>query len=318
MLLKTIGKIKSAGSLLPQPPAPKYFIMIEIFKTNIREPEQAESVLKALEEILPGARINFDHNDRDKIIRVEAPAIDGEAVISTISALGFVCIQMEDKVCIKNKPIAHETGSFWESSFTDKQAMWGFEPAESTILAKDFFIKEGIKDILIPGIGYGRNAKLFVENGMKVTGIEISKTAIDLAKTHYGNDMKIYHGSVTDMPFDHHLYDGIFSYGLIYLLDDQERKKLIRDCYDQLQPNGYLFFSVISKNSPSYGMGTQIGKNRFEATKGAKIFFYDEESVQEEFGAYGLTASFEIEEPNKTMPGKPSFRFIIIKCRKGL
>lgn len=276
--------------------------MIEIFKTNIRE---AEQVLKALTNIFPDADITSKPGNGDQLIRVEAPVIHSDKIISTIKELGFECAIQED-----------ETGAFWESSFIEKQTMWGFEPAESTILAKDFFIEEGIKDILIPGIGYGRNAKLFVDNGIKVTGIEISKTAIDLAKSHYGDEMKIYHGSVTAMPFDHHLYDGIFSYGLIYLLDTEERKKFIRDCYAQLQPNGYLFFSVISKQSPNYGMGKQIGKHRFEATKGAKIFFYDEESVEEEFGKYGLVDFFEIDEPNKVMPDKPAFRFIIIKCKK--
>lgn len=27
---------------------------------------------------------------------------------------------------------------FWESSFIEKQTMWGFEPTESAILTKDF------------------------------------------------------------------------------------------------------------------------------------------------------------------------------------
>ena len=213
----------------------------------------------------------------------------------------------------KNKP---EATNFWESSFIEKQAMWGFEPSESTVLAKDFFLQMGIKDLLIPGIGYGRNAKLFVDNGIGVTGIEISKTAIDIANARYGAEMKIYHGSVTDMPFDDHRYDGIFSYGLLYLLNSKERKKFIRDCYEQLQPNGYLLFSVISKNSPNYSKGKQLSKDRFEAVKGAKIFFYDAATVQQEFGKYGLVDFFEIEEPNKVMTGKPSFRFIIIKCKK--
>jgi len=212
-----------------------------------------------------------------------------------------------------NKP---EATNFWEAAFVKKQAMWGFEPSESTILAKDFFLQTGIKDVLIPGIGYGRNAQVFVDNGIKVTGIEISKTAIDMAIAHYGTGMKIYHGSVTDMPFDDHLYDGIFCYGLIYLLDSEARKKLIRDSYNQLQPNGYLFFSVISKTSPNYGKGKEISKDRFEATKGAEIFFYDAASVQQEFGQYGLIDFFEIEEPNKMMTDKPSFRFIIVKCKK--
>lgn len=72
---------------------------------------------------------------------------------------------------------------FWEEAFKDKQEMWGLEPAKSTVLAKDFFVEHKIKNVLIPGIGYGRNAKIFLENGMKVTGIEISQTAIDLAKS---------------------------------------------------------------------------------------------------------------------------------------
>src|SRR3546814_158706 len=151
---------------------------------------------------------------------------------------------------------------FWEKSFIENQTMWGFEPTDSAIFANDFFIEKEIKDVLIPGIGYGRNAKLFLDRGIKVTGIEISRTAIDLATQHYGTNMNIYHGSVTDMPYDNHLYDGVFCYGLIYLLNSAERKKLINDCFNQLQSNGYMVFSVISKNSPNYGTGKQIGKDR--------------------------------------------------------
>src|SRR3546814_8695395 len=101
---------------------------------------------------------------------------------------------------------------FWEKSFIENQTMWGFEPTDSAIFANDFFIEKEIKDVLIPGIGYGRNAKLFLDSGIKVTGIEISRTAIDLATQHYGTNMNIYHGSVTDMPYDNHLYDGVFCY----------------------------------------------------------------------------------------------------------
>jgi len=100
-----------------------------------------------------------------------------------------------------------EMTEFWESNFLEKQTMWGFEPAESAIAAKDFFLKEKVKDILIPGIGYGRNAKIFLDNEINVTGIEISKTAIDLARSQNKLDIQIHHGSVIDMPFDNKLYN---------------------------------------------------------------------------------------------------------------
>ena len=123
-----------------------------------------------------------------------------------------------------------EKTEFWENSFSEKQEMWGFEPAVSAVLVKDFFLEKAVKNVLIPGIGYGRNAQIFRENGITVTGIEISKTAIEMAKKHYGTGMTIHHGSVTDMPFDNGRYDGIFCHALIHLLDSNERKKLIRDC----------------------------------------------------------------------------------------
>ena len=72
---------------------------------------------------------------------------------------------------------------FWEANFRGKQEMWGWEPADSAISALQLFKEQGFSKILIPGFGYGRNAKVFAGNGFEVTGIEISESAIDLAKS---------------------------------------------------------------------------------------------------------------------------------------
>lgn len=196
---------------------------------------------------------------------------------------------------------------FWEEAFKDKQEMWGTEPAKSAVLTKDFFIEQNVKSVLIPGIGYGRNAKVFTDNEMDVTGIEISQTAIDLAQKHFGSDLKIHQGSVTEMPFDNKNYDGIFCYGLIYLLDKKERAKLIQDCFNQLTENGFMVFTAISKDAETYGQGVQISKDQFEMFGGVKIFFYDKQSIYEEYGNSGL---FEITEVAENYP------FYLIKCRK--
>ena len=204
---------------------------------------------------------------------------------------------------------------FWESSFIENQMMWGFEPSDSAIMTKDFFIEKKVKDILIPGIGYGRNAKVFIDNGINVTGIEISKTAINLARQN-GLNISIFHGSVNDMPFDNKLYDGIFCYALIHLLNNRERDKFIKDCYNQLKPNGYMIFTTISKEAPMFGKGKQLDKNYFEIMDGVKMFFYDSDSIRQEFGKYGLVEFFEIIEPHKNNESKPPFKFIMIKCQK--
>ncbi|HDR7671289.1 TPA: class I SAM-dependent methyltransferase, partial [Bacillus wiedmannii] len=205
---------------------------------------------------------------------------------------------------------------FWESSFIEKQTMWGFEPTESAILTKDFFLEKNVKDILVPGIGYGRNAKVFIENGINVTGIEISKTAIDLARENGLEDVRMYHGSVNEMPFDNKLYDGIFSHALLHLLNEQERENFIKDCYNQLKPGGYLIFTTVSKKAPMYGKGNQLDKDYYEIMEGVKMFFYDSESIKQDFNKYGLVQISEIDEPNKNVENKPSINFLMIKCRK--
>lgn len=196
---------------------------------------------------------------------------------------------------------------FWEANFQEKQEMWGLEPAHSAVLAKDLFVRQSLKNILIPGIGYGRNAKVFRDAGMTVTGIEISATAIELAAKHYGTDIRIYHGSVTDMPFDDVRYDGIFCYALIHLLDGDECAKLIRDCYAQLAEGGYMVFTAITKQAHTYGQGTFLSEDRYEMFGGVKMYFYDEDAVRREFGRAGLLYIADVYE---------SYPFYMITCRK--
>jgi SAM-dependent methyltransferase len=202
---------------------------------------------------------------------------------------------------------------FWETAFVEKQLMWGFEPAKSASFARDYFARKGVKDVLIPGVGYGRNAKAFLAHGMSVTGIEISETAIALARTQLGLDFPIHHGSVANMPYDSRQYDGIFCYGLIYLLDAPGREKLIQDCNNQLTQGGHMIFTVISKAAPMYGHGSRLGDDWFEPYPGVKMFFYDAESVRGEFGAHGLVDFSEIDEP---AGGGQSLPFINVVCKK--
>jgi SAM-dependent methyltransferase len=205
---------------------------------------------------------------------------------------------------------------FWETSFRDKQEMWGWEPADSAMDSIELFKKYGLNKILIPGFGYGRNARVFIDQGFRVTGIEISETAIDLAQKHFGDSVKVHHGSVSSMPFDQELYDGIFCYALIHLLSEKERVKLIEDCYNQLKPNGYMVFVTISKADFRYKQGVEISKDTFEAWPGLTLYFYDSESIQSDFGSFGLINAEIINEPKTDMGNKPSQRFWYIVCKK--
>jgi hypothetical protein len=55
--------------------------VVEIFKTNVTQPEAAEKIVSELKRALPLAKINFDLDDCDKVLRVE---IDSESLIHSI------------------------------------------------------------------------------------------------------------------------------------------------------------------------------------------------------------------------------------------
>ncbi len=65
-----------------------------------------------------------------------------------------------------------------------------------------------------------------------------------------------------------------------------------------------------------FGKGKKLGKDYFEILEGVSMFFYDSESIKDEFGQYVLMECSEIVEPHKNMEHKPPFKFIMIKCQK--
>ena len=201
---------------------------------------------------------------------------------------------------------------FWEAAFVEKQMMWGRDPARSALVAAELFSRLGAKSVLIPGIGYGRNAQPFLARGMSVTGIEISETAIALARAELGLEVPIHHGTVSAMPYDHARYDGIFCFGLLYLLDGEARAKLVRDSWAQLAPGGAMMFTVVSKASPMYGRGTKLADEWYEPLPGLTMYFYDEESAAHELEGCGPIEVSTIDEPAHGS----SLPFLNIVCRK--
>lgn len=204
---------------------------------------------------------------------------------------------------------------YWESRFKNEGPMWRFEAADSAISTLELFNKNKIIEILIPGFGYGRNARLFINNGFSVTGIEISASAIEIARSE-GINCIIHHGSVTSMPFDNNLYEGIFCYALIHLLNKNDRRNFLKSCFNQLKQGGLMVFIVASKQTSLYGRGKFLSRDRYEIAKGLKAFFYDSDSVIKEFSDFGLIESREIEEPVKFMKGEEPVKLMLVVCKK--
>ena len=63
--------------------------MLEVFKTNVQEPETAQQLVCILTSIFPDSRVNFDLQDCDNVLRVEGDIVQPERIIELVYARGF-------------------------------------------------------------------------------------------------------------------------------------------------------------------------------------------------------------------------------------
>lgn len=66
-------------------------MLIEIFKTNVADENEANGLKELLQGHFPSSRINFDLHDADKVLRIEGTDFTTEAVILIVSKKGIVC-----------------------------------------------------------------------------------------------------------------------------------------------------------------------------------------------------------------------------------
>lgn len=55
--------------------------MIEVFKTNVSSEKKSKVIIDALHILMPQAKINFDLEDSDKILKIESSSIATHTVI---------------------------------------------------------------------------------------------------------------------------------------------------------------------------------------------------------------------------------------------
>lgn len=65
--------------------------VVEVFKTNVNDADQASSVKMTLLNAFPTSKINFDLQDCDKILRIEGKCIHQETVMDIVTSRGYIC-----------------------------------------------------------------------------------------------------------------------------------------------------------------------------------------------------------------------------------
>jgi len=108
----------------------------------------------------------------------------------------------------------------------------------------DFFIQnlKG-KEILDIGCGPGRDAKYFSENGLDVTGIDLTSKFVKMASKNVPN-AKFIQMDMRKIDFPENTFDGIWACASFYHIPKKDAKNTLLGFRKVLRPAGLMFISI--------------------------------------------------------------------------
>ena len=69
--------------------------MVEVFRTNIIQHQEAKRIVETLLSVFPSFRINMDLSDCDNILRVEGKQVHTDEIVELVSSKGYWCDPLE-------------------------------------------------------------------------------------------------------------------------------------------------------------------------------------------------------------------------------
>lgn len=169
-------------------------------------------------------------------------------------------------------------GNVWDKEYRNPKLVTGKdEPQADTLRFLKFLKKEQkykVEDcaVLDLGCGTGRNSNYLAEMGNNVIGIEISKTALNLAKTR-AKDMGLFVDyRLGDIGEKYEIKDDsidiILDVTSSNSLDEKGREIYLSEIYRVLKTGGYIFVRALAKD------GNKNVKNLLKASPGREYDTY--------------------------------------------
>jgi len=166
------------------------------------------------------------------------------------------------------------------------------------------------------GCGTGHWSAFFIEEGFKLTGIDISKAMLRLAKQKDIN-ADFYIANAQKLPFNSDSFQIVSSITMLEFVED--RDKVLLEIYRILKPGGWVILGCLNANSILAGRKEQDETFKYahfltpeEITEGLKIFGIP----VLDSGVY-LTQDFELlDDTNDAGNVEPAFIAAIVQKNK--
>lgn len=206
----------------------------------------------------------------------------------------------------------------WDERYAESGAIWGHFPALSAEETWWRLRATGARRVLVAGCGYGRHVAYFARHGFETTGLDASRTAIDMAlQTARADGLEIVLtcASAVRMPFPDASFDAVYDHALLHHLSAEERERTVREYRRVLRPGGLLVVSVLSVDDPDCGLGPELEPRTYRGADGRLEHFFDPGELIEMLDGFEVDSVIPLSEQGDEWAEEPR-RFVRAVARR--
>lgn len=207
---------------------------------------------------------------------------------------------------------------YFEQAYRTGTDIWTHEPRDHRGVN---LLKNLKPDSLVLDLGCGRGvwSVYLAKAGMRVAGVDYSKTAIESARMKAKSEgvedrARFYEKDIMELTFQESKYDAVMDFGFLQHLTPDDWEKYAAIAHDALKENGLYFLEAMSKDTTDFfGHNPKQSQESMLDFHGRSFYFFTDEEIHRIFGSL-----FNILELTHEFPSK---NFSLISClmrKKGI
>jgi len=140
--------------------------------------------------------------------------------------------------------------------------------ASFVVEALPAFKNQGIEFVLDLGCGAGRHSVYLARSGFDVVGIDVSKSALRIAKEWAQEEnlgkLRLVQCTMTHIPLRDSQFDAVISVSVVHHAVKRDIEETIDEIHRILKINGIFLANLASVKDPRYGKGAMVEANTFK------------------------------------------------------
>lgn len=130
------------------------------------------------------------------------------------------------------------------------------------------FLRENqVKRVLDLGCGTGRHTVFLAKQGFKVTGIDISDTALEITTDKLDGinikNVELLRNDMASIPFSDNYFDAVICTGVLTHGTIGKIRKTVHEIHRVIRKGGFLIADTLSVRDPDYGIGKELEPGTF-------------------------------------------------------